>query len=322
MPDFPSGTVTFLFTDIEGSTALWERNRQAMAQAVERHIALLDAAIHAHGGVHFKTVGDAVQAAFPTAPDAVAAALAAQRAVLAEDWSAVGELRVRMALHAGEAIPDERGDYLAAPLNRLSRLLSTGYGSLILLSQTVQQLTRSALPDGVALRDLGEHRLRDLLEPELVFQLLHPDLPEQFPPLKSLESRPNNLPRQPTPFLGREREVGAVVELLRREDVQLLTLTGPGGSGKTRLALQAAADLLDNFPDGVFLVELAPLAEAGLVSSAIATALGLREIGSHSPQDAVIAFLRDKRLLLVLDNVEHILEAAPGVGTLLIASPG
>src|SRR5215212_8139843 len=145
MAELPSGTVTFLFTDIEGSTARWERDRQAMAAAVERHVALLDAAIRAHGGVHFKTVGDAVQAAFLTAPQAVAAALDAQRALLAEDWGEVGPLWVRMALHAGEAQPDDRGDYLAAPLNRLSRLLSTGYGSQILLSQTVQQLTRGAL---------------------------------------------------------------------------------------------------------------------------------------------------------------------------------
>src|SRR5215212_7239201 len=186
MADLPRGTVTFLFTDIEGSTLLWERDRSAMAQAVARHIALLDTAIQAHGGIHFKTVGDAVQAAFPTAPQAVAAALDAQRALLAEDWGPIGPLTVRMALHAGEAVPDTRGDYLAAPLNRLSRLLSTGYVGQILLSQTVQQLTRGALPSGAAFRDLGEHRLRDLLEPEHVYQLLHPDLPDQFPPLKTL----------------------------------------------------------------------------------------------------------------------------------------
>src|SRR5215218_11427400 len=265
MSQLPSGTVTFLFTDIEGSTERWEHDRQGMAAAVERHIALLDAAIHAHGGVHFKTMGDALQAAFPTAPQAVAAALAGQQGLLAEDWGEIGPLRVRMALHAGEAIPDDRGDYLAAPLNRLSRILSTGYGGQILLSQTVQQLTRGALPKDVELRDLGEHRLRDLLEPEQVFQLLHPDLPDTFPPLKSLDSRPHNLPRQPTPFLGREREVGEVVALLRRDDVQLLTLTGPGGTGKTRLALQAAAELLEDSPDGVFFISLALVSDPDLL---------------------------------------------------------
>jgi predicted ATPase len=226
-----------------------------------------------------------------------------------------------MALHAGEAAPDAHGDYLAAPLNRLARLLAAGHGGQILLAQTVQQLTRGALPAGSELRDLGEHRLRDLLEPERVYQLLHPDLPTEFPPLKSLESRPNNLPRQPTPFLGREREVGDVVGLLRKEDVQLLTLVGPGGTGKTRLALQAAAELLEDFADGVFLVELAPLADAGLVPSSIVTALGLQEGGNQSPEESVKSFLKHKTLLLLLDNFEHLLEAAPVVGRLLNTCP-
>src|SRR5829696_9146287 len=322
MAGLPSGTVTFLFTDIEGCTDRWERDRQAMAAAVERHIALLDAAIQAHGGVHFKTVGDAVQAAFPTAPHAVAAAVDGQRALLAEDWGAVGPLRVRMALHAGEAIPDARGDYLAAPLNRLSRLLSAGYGEQILLSQAVQQLTRGALPPGADLRHLGEHRLRDLLEPEHVFQLLHPDLPDRFPPLKSLGSRPNNLPRQPTAFVGREAEVRQVVDLLRREEVELLTLTGPGGTGKTRLALQAAAELLEDFADGVFFVPLAPLTASDLVPSAIASALGLRDEGERPLPDRLRDFLTDKQLLLLLDNVEHVSDAASLVADLLAAAPG
>ena len=215
MPDLPSGTVTFLFTDIEGSTERWEQDRTAMADAVDRHLALLRQAVETNGGVPFKVVGDAVQAAFPTAPQAVAAALAAQRALLVEDWGALGPLRVRMALHAGEAEPDDRGDYLAPALNRLSRLLAAGHGGQVLLSLAVQQLARDALPEDCSLRDLGEHRLRDLLEPERVFQLLHPDLPGDFPPLRSLDARPNNLPRQPTPFLGREREVAEVVQMLR-----------------------------------------------------------------------------------------------------------
>ncbi|MDQ3222225.1 MAG: adenylate/guanylate cyclase domain-containing protein, partial [Gemmatimonadota bacterium] len=213
MPDLPSGTVTFLFTYIEGSTERWERDRGAMAAAVERHIAVLDAAIQTHGGVHFKTVGDAVQASFPTAPQAVAAAVDGQHALMAEDWGKIGPLTVRMAVHAGEAVPDARGDYLAAPLNRLSRLLATGYGGQILLSQTVQQLSRGALPSEVELRDLGEHRLRDLLEPERIFQLLHPELPADFPPLATLERRAHNLPLQPTPFIGREQEIADVVGL-------------------------------------------------------------------------------------------------------------
>jgi predicted ATPase/class 3 adenylate cyclase len=322
MPDLPSGTVTFLFTDIEGSTALWEHDRNAMAAAVARHIALLDAAIEAHGGIHFKTVGDAVQVAFPTAPQAVAAAVDGQRALGSEEEGALGPLRVRMALHAGEAIPDARGDYLAAPLNRLSRLLSTGYGGQILLSQTVQQLVCGALPVGSELRDLGEHRLRDLLEPERVFQLVHPDLPVDFPSLTSLDYRPNNLPRQPTPFVGREREVGEVVTLLQRGEIELLTLTGPGGTGKTRLALQAAAELLDDFADGVFVVPLASVADPALVLSAIAETLGIREAGSQPLPERLRDVLATKKLLLVLDNFEHLVAAAPDVGHLLAAAPG
>src|SRR5215213_7230378 len=322
MSDLPSGTVTFLFTDIEGSTVLWERDRAAMASVVARHLALLDAAVTAHGGVHFKTVGDAVQAAFPTAPQAVAAALSAQLALLTEDWGDIGELRVRMALHAGEAEPDPRGDYLSAPLNRLSRLLSIGHGGQILLSQTVQQLARGALPAETELRNLGQHRLRDLLEPEGIYQLLHPDLPVEFPPLDTLAGRPNNLPHQPTALLGRERELGEVADLLRREDVHLVTLTGPGGVGKTRLALQVAADLLEVFPDGGFFVELAPLADAALVPSTVASAVGVREEGGRPVVEVLTAFLRDRQLLLALDNFEHLLPAAPVVSDLLLACPG
>src|SRR5215207_297055 len=321
MAELPSGTVTFLFTDIEGSTALWERDRQAMAKAVERLIGLLDAAVQAHGGIHFKTIGDAVQAAFPTAPQAVAGAVDGQRSLLAEDWGEIGPIQVRMALHAGEAIPDERGDYLAAPLNRLSRLLSTGYGGQILLSQTVQQLTRGVLPPSVELRDLGEHRLRDLLEPERIFQVLHPDLPAQFPLLKSLENRPNNLPLQPTPFLGRDAVVPAVGSLLQRPDVRLLTLTGPGGTGKTRLALHVAAEHLDDFADGAFFVSLASLADSRLVPSAIAEALGIREEGSQPLEARLRDSLSSKALLLILDNFEHLIEAAPMVADLLSSAP-
>ncbi|HEX2280698.1 MAG TPA: adenylate/guanylate cyclase domain-containing protein, partial [Thermomicrobiales bacterium] len=322
MVELPRGTVTFLFTDIEGSTTLWERDRNAMAAAVARHLTLLDAAIAAHGGVHFKTVGDSVQSAFRTAPQAIAAALDAQRALLAEDWGAIGELRVRIALHAGEAEPDQRGDYLSAPLNRLSRVLATGHGGQILLTQAVQQLSRGALPAGGELRDLGQHRLRDLLEPEQVFQLAHPDLPADFPALRSLDVRPHNLPLQPTPFLGREREVSDVVARINRPEVRLLTLTGPGGTGKTRLALQAAAELLDDFADGVFFVPLATLSDPALVPSAVASALGVREDRERSLPKQVQETLAPKELLLILDNVEHVIDAAPGIGEMIGAAAG
>jgi predicted ATPase/class 3 adenylate cyclase len=323
MTDLPSGTVTFLFTDIEGSTALWERDRAAMREAVARKLAILQSLIAAHHGVLYKTVGDGIQAAFASAEEALRAALASQRALLAEAWvEPPGPLRVRMALHAGEAAPDAHGDYLAAPLNRLSRLLAAGHGGQILLSQTAQQLTRGALPPGTELRDLGEHRLRDLLEPERVYQLLHPDVPHDFPPLRTLESRPNNLPRQPTPFLGREREITEIGALLRRDDVQLVTLTGPGGIGKTRLGLQVGLQLLDAFPDGVFLVELAPLVEPSFIPSAIAVELGVRDEKERPLLASLRAFLMHRTLLLLLDNVEHLLDAVPVVSELLAEAPG
>src|SRR5215203_5573833 len=313
MPDLPSGTVTFLFTDIEGSTALWERDRHAMATAVERHLTLLRDAVAAHTGIVFKVVGDAVQAAFPTAPDAVTAALDAQRALVQQAWPApVGALPVRMALHTAAATPQD-GDYLAPGLNRLARLLAAAHGGQVLLSLATQDLARDALPSGAP--------LRDLYRAERVFQLLHPDLPADFPPIRTLTTRPNNLPLQPTPFLGREDQVTRIVEFLRRDDVRLLTITGPGGVGKTRLALQAAADQLEDFPDGVWFVDLSALDDPALVSSAIATVLGVREEGSglSAPLARVLG---GKRLLLVLDNFERVVDAASVVADLLARASG
>jgi predicted ATPase/class 3 adenylate cyclase len=320
MTNLPSGTVTFLFTEIEESTALWERDREAMRAAVERHFALLRAAIRTHGGVLFKTVGDAVQAAFATAPAAIAAAVDAQRALLAEEWGGIEPLRVRMALHAGEAMMRE-GEYHGPLLNRSARMLGIGHGAQILLSETVATLARDGLPPETDLRELGEHRLPDLLEPECLFQLLHPDLPADFPPIRSLATRANNLPVQPTPFLGREEQVARVVELLRRDDVRLLTITGPGGVGKTRLALQAAADLLDAFPDGVWFVDLSLLNDPTLLPSAVASVLGVREAGSGLT-DRLGGVLSGKQLLLVLDNFERVINAAQTVSGLLARALG
>lgn len=316
----PSGTVAFLFADLEGSTVRWERNPAAMALAVDRYLVLMRTAVEANGGVPFKIIGDAVQAAFPAVPQAVAAALASQRAVLAEDWGELGPLRARMAVHAGEAAPDERGDYLAPALNRLARLMSAGHGGQVLLSLAAQQLARNALPAGASLRDLGSHRLRDLLEPEHVFQLVHADLPDGFATLKTLEARPNILPRQPTAFLGREREVNEVVELLRNDAVHLLTLTGPGGSGKTRLAIQAAAEALDAFPDGAAFVPLASLADPALVPSTVAEALEVPEQAGRPVIEVVRDRLARKRFLLLLDNCEHLLETVAELVADLIAS--
>src|SRR5215212_1621280 len=262
MPQFPAGTVTFLFTDIEQSTKGWERDAAAARIVVERHLALIRQSVETHNGVHFKTIGDATQSAFATAPQGVAAALEAQRALLGEPWpSAENRPRVRIALHAGTAEPHD-GDYLAACLNRLARLIDAAHGEQILVSSTVAGLARDALPEDVTLETLGEYRLRDILQPEEVFQLCHPALRADFPPLNTPGHLPHNLPAHPTPFLGREREVEEAVALLLQPGVRLVTLTGPGGVGKTRLGMRVAAEALESFPDGAFMVDLARLTDA------------------------------------------------------------
>jgi predicted ATPase/class 3 adenylate cyclase len=320
MADLPTGTVTFLFTDVEGSTKLWERYPHAMQAAIARHDEILREVMDSSGGYMFKTVGDAVCVAFSSTPHALEAALAAQRALLSEEWAKTGPLRVRMALHTGSA--DERdGDYFGPPVNRVARLLSAGHGGQVLLSTATQELVRDALPEGTKLRDLGERRLKDLFRPERVFQLISPDLPATFPPLKSLDARLNNLPAQPTPLVGRERELREACGLLREEEVRLLTLTGPGGIGKTRLGLQIAAELLDEFGDGVFFVALAPISDPALVASAIASPLGVVETGERPLKEGVETYLLDKELLLLMDNFEQVLDAGPLLGELLSACP-
>src|SRR3954470_3109717 len=286
MAELPSGAVTFLFTDIEGSTTRWEHQPEAMQVALARHDALLRAAIHEHGGHVVKTMGDAFHAAFTRALDAVTVALEAQRRLQAEPWGEIGSLRVRMVLHTGAA--EERdGDYYGPPLNRAARLLATGHGGQVLLSDVTAGLVRDDLSGGLELLDLGEHRLKDLIRPERVFQVVMPGLCAEFPPLVSLDARPHNLPLQVTPLLGREQDVQAVRSLLLRDGVRLVTLTGPGGTGKTRLGLQVAADLLEHFEDGTFVVELAPISDPGLVLSAIAQTLGVRDVGGRPVLDAI-----------------------------------
>src|ERR687897_1655006 len=321
MPQFPGGTVTFLFTDIEQSTKGWERDAAAARVVVERYLALIRQTVESHGGVHFKTVGDGTQSAFATAPQGVSAALHAQLALLGEPWPSP-ELRprVRMALHAGTAEPRD-GDYLAACLNRLSRLLDAAHGEQILLSSTVAGLAREALPEAVTLEALGEYRLRDILQPEEIFQLCHPELRQDFPPLNTPGHLPHNLPTHPTPFLGREREVEEVVALLLRPEVRLVTLTGPGGVGKTRLGTRIAAEALESFPDGAFMVDLARLTDPDLVPSATATVLGLREQAGQTLAQTLADYLRERKILLLFDNFEHVLPAATLVADLLAAAP-
>jgi predicted ATPase/class 3 adenylate cyclase len=324
-----SGTLTFLFTDIEGSAQLWERHPQAMGAVLARHEALLREAITAAGGVVFKLVGDAICAAFARAQDAVTAAVDAQRALQAEAWDAIGPLGVRMALHTG-VVEERGGDYFGLPLSRIARLLSAGHGGQILLSLATEQLVREHLPSEVALRDLGLHRLKDLSLPEQIFQLVAPNLPSSFAPLQTLDVHRTNLPAQPTPLIGRGSEIAVMAALLRRADVRLVTLSGPGGTGKTRLALQVVAELLDDpglsrdegFADGSYFVNLAPISDPNLVATTIAHALGVAEIASRSVEESLYAFLRTKRTLLLLDNFEQVLDAASLVAKLLAAAPG
>jgi len=316
--ELPTGAVTFLFTDIEGSTRLWEEHPDVMRLVLARHDAQLRAAIETNGGVVFKTVGDAFCAAFHTPREAVEAALAAQRNLRSAQGSAVHQqlpLKVRMAIHTGTAEVRDR-DYFGPPLNRVARLLAAAHGGQVLLSLAAQELVRDDVPPTVGTRNLGQHRLRDLQRPEHVFQLTHPELPTEFPALRSLDLLPNNLPQQVTSFVGREKELKDVKEILQR--TRLLTITGPGGAGKTRLSLHAAADMLVAFPDGVWVAELAPVSEPTRTPQVVATALGMKEDPARPLLDALIDHLRPKRLMLILDNCEHLIDAAASLAAAIL----
>jgi predicted ATPase/DNA-binding SARP family transcriptional activator len=318
-----SGTRTFLLTDVAGSTSLWEEHPQAMAAALARHDALAATIVAQHAGtlVKHRGEGDSLFAVFAAANDGAAAALALQRALGAERWPEGVVLRVRMALHTGDAVVRE-GDYLGAAVNRCARLRATAHGGQVLLSRATQELVADHLPEGVSLRDLGECRLKDLVRPERVFQLEHAELAGDFPPLQSLATHPNNLPAQATPLIGREVEQEAVRRLLGREAVRLVTLTGPGGTGKTRLGLQVAAELLDQFADGVFFVDLAAIRDPALVLPTIAQSLGVREVEGRNLGERLKEYLREKQLLLLLDNFEQVVVAAPLVAELMAEAPG
>ncbi|MCH8980226.1 MAG: tetratricopeptide repeat protein [Armatimonadetes bacterium] len=306
MSERPTGTVTFLFTDIEGSTQLWQDAPEAMKGALQTHDDLLREAIESHCGYVFKTVGDSFCAAFQTAGDALEASLEVQLALEREEWPDGAAIRSRTVLHTG-SVESRDGDYFGVALSRVGRLLSAGHGGQILLSHSTRQLVQDALPEGTALRPMGTHLLKDLSRPEEVFQLEHRDLEGEFPALRTLDNRPNNLPRQLTSFVGREKELAELQGLF--EKTSLLTLTGVGGTGKTRLALQFAADQLDRFNDGVWLADVGPLSDPGLVPNEVAQALTIKQEPGKSLTETLATRLKDKELLVVLDNCEHLLDS-------------
>jgi len=320
--DLPAGVVTFLMTDIEGSTRLWDEAPEAMRAALVRHDDIVCAAIGEHEGFLIKArgEGDSTFSVFARATDAVVAACGLQAALTSEPWPHGAPLRVRIAVHTGEA---DRGvdDYYGTAVNRCARLRSIAHGGQVLVSESTTGLVRESLPEEVTLRDLGFQRLRDLAEPERVSQLHHPLLPSDFPALRTIDLVANNLPYQVSTFIGRDAEMTKVRELLR--ETRLLTLTGAGGVGKTRLALQAAAEMLYEYPDGVWLVELAALSDGGLVLQTLAATLGVREEPGRPLAETLTSWLRSKRLLLLLDNCEHLVDATAGLAeSLLLQCPG
>jgi predicted ATPase/class 3 adenylate cyclase len=326
MVEAPSGTVTFLFTDIEGSSRLWEAFPDAMAAALDIHDALLRSAIEAHHGYVVKTTGDGLFAAFASAHGALVAAIACQVALREASWQVTGPLHVRIGLHTGEAAYASR-DYHGQIVNRTARLMSAGHGGQVLVSAATAALVGDRLPDGVELVALGEHRLRDLARPELVYQLVHPGLAREFPALRTLDSYPGNLPVQASSFIGRESEQAKVEAALGQ--ARVVTLTGVGGVGKTRLALQVAAGMLPRFREGAWLVELAAVRDPAGVPGAVAAVFGVTARAGMTVTESLVEFLRTKRLLLVLDNCEHLLDAAAelieslerhGVGLVVLAT--
>ena len=301
-----SAVTTFLFTDIEGSTRLWEREPERMHDALAQHDALAHASVAAHRGRVVKTTGDGIHAVFTDPLDAVEAAVALQLALADAGATAGVPLKVRCGLHAG--VDSRRdNDFYGNAVNRAARVMSVAHGGQILASHSVATLVSERLPGGVTLRELGAVRLRDLTQPELVYQVVHSMLRQQFPALRSLEATPNNLPLQITSFIGREHELAEVRRQLRQ--ARLLTLVGIGGLGKSRLSLQVAADALDEYPNGVWFVELAPVTDATLVPQVVASVLGVKEEAGRSVEEALVRFVRDRNLLLVLDNCEHLTDA-------------
>ena len=318
--DRPPETPTFAFTDLESSTRLWEAFPDAMKAAVERHDAILRDAVEDSDGRVVKVMGDGLMAVFSSPSAGVTACLEAQLKLQEEPWSATGPLRVRMGVHTGDA-QARAGDFYGPSVNRAARIMAAAHGGQVLLSGLVAERARQRLPEGAGLRDLGEHRLQDLYQPEHIFQLVHPALASDFPPPATLSRRPNNLPTQTSEFLGREAQLSVIRDLLDTAGVRLLTLTGPGGIGKTRLALQAGADEIERFEDGVYFVDLSAARDPDAAFEAIVRAAGFTETGDEGPLEVLTERLPGKRMLLLLDNFEQVMEAAEGLADLLQRCP-
>jgi predicted ATPase/class 3 adenylate cyclase len=317
-PDLPTGTVTFLFSDIEGSTRLAQKLDPAtFGDLIEQHHRLLRAAFAAHAGVERGTEGDSFLVIFRTAPDAIAAAIDGQRSLAAAPWPDDLAVRVRMGLHSGAAIAGG-DDYVGLDINRAARIASAGHGGQILISDSTRALTEHDLPAGASVRDLGRHRLKDLVQPEHLFQLVAEGLPAQFPAPRTLEGSVGNLPTRLTSFVGRDEERRALAALLAMR--RLVTITGPGGTGKTSLALAVAGDVAGNYPDGAWFVPLEAVADADLVPAAVVRALRLDVEDRRTPEQRLIDYVSDRRVLLVLDNFEHLPAGASFVSHLLDAA--
>ncbi len=317
----PMGEVTFLFTDIEGSTPLWESQPEHMRVALEVHNAAVLAAVASHGGQVFKVVGDAFNVAFSEPAQAIAASVEAQRRLRAAAWGQLGPLRARMGMHLGPA-EIRQGEYVSShTFNRVSRIMSAGHGGQILISSEVMEKIQARPPAGVTLRDMGQHRLKGLTRLEHLFQVVAADLPADFPKLATLSATPNNLPTQLTNFIGRETELLALKALLANAHNRLVTIVAPGGMGKTRLALETAEQIYQAYPQGVYFVPLDRLSAAEQVVQAVAEVLPISLASQEDPKVRIIGFLRDKQVLLVMDNFEHVLDGALFVQEMLAAAP-